>query len=131
MLALFLLTQMVNFPTGIPDYKSAFFEFLSCDAGICSAMTFPPLENSDHVGVSVSIVFPSSSQQDASCHCIAYDGFRDHLRNVPWEDIFKLTASAVAGECCCRLKLMYISLIVKIRSSLIHLRGFQLFLLLP
>ena len=27
-------------------------------------------------------------------------GLRDHLRNVPWEDIFKLIASAVASEFC-------------------------------
>ena len=40
-------------------------------------------------------------------HCIAYDysradwdGLRDHLRNVPWEDIFKLGASAAPSEFC-------------------------------
>ena len=66
-------------------------------------MTFPPLGNSDHVFVSVSIYFPNNSQQDAPFHCIAYeyshadwDGLRDHLRDVPWEDICKLGASAAA-----------------------------------
>ena len=29
-----------------------------------------------------------------------WDGLRDHLRNVPWEDIFKLGASAAASEFC-------------------------------
>ena len=29
-----------------------------------------------------------------------WDGIRDHLRNVPWEDIFKLSASAAASEFC-------------------------------
>ena len=29
-----------------------------------------------------------------------WDGLRDHLRDVPWEDIFKLGASAVASEFC-------------------------------
>ena len=29
-----------------------------------------------------------------------WDGLRDHLRNVPWEDIFKLSASAAANEFC-------------------------------
>ena len=32
---------------------------------------------------------------------IAYDyweSLRDHLRDVPWEDIFKLSASAAASE---------------------------------
>ena len=34
---------------------------------------FPPLGNSDHVVVSVSIDLPTNSQQDAPFHCIAYD----------------------------------------------------------
>ena len=70
-------------------------------------MAFPQLGNSDHVVVSVSIDFPSNSQQDALFHHIAYDyscadwdGLRDHLRDVPWEDIFKLGASAAASEFC-------------------------------
>ena len=35
--------------------------------------TFPPLGNSDHVVVSVSIDFPTNSQGDAPFHRIAYD----------------------------------------------------------
>ena len=58
--------------------------------------------------VSVSIDFPSYSQWDALFHCIAYnyyqadwDGLRDHLRDVPWEDISReLIASAAASEFC-------------------------------
>ena len=68
-------------------------------------MAFPPLGNSDHVVVSVSIDFPSNSQRDAPFHRIAYDNSRtdwdglcDHLRDVSWEDIFKLGASSAAGE---------------------------------
>ena len=63
--------------------------------------------NSDHVVVSVSIDFPTNSQRDAPFHRIAYDysrtdwdSLRDHLRDVPWEDIFKLGASAAASEFC-------------------------------
>ena len=70
-------------------------------------MAFPPLANSDHVVVSVSIEFPSYSEWDAPFHCIAYDyccadwdGLCDHLRDPRWEDIFKLSASAVASEFC-------------------------------
>ena len=103
------LTQMVNFPTRIPDCDShspALLDlFISSDASICSRMAFPPLGNSDHVVVSVSIDFPTNSQQDVPFHRIAYDysradwdGLRDHLRDVPWEDIFKLGASAAATE---------------------------------
>ena len=65
------------------------------------------MENSDHVVVSVSIDFPSYSQKDAPFHRIAYDnscadwdGLHDHLRDVPWQDIFKLSASAAASEFC-------------------------------
>ena len=79
--------------------------FRSCDTSICSTKAFPPLENSDHVVVSVSIDFPTNSQQDAPFHRIAYDysradwdGLHDHLRDVPWEDIFKLSTSATASE---------------------------------
>ena len=102
---------MVNFPTRIPDCDShspALLDlFISSDASICSTMAFPPLGNSDHVVISVSIDFPTNSQWDAPFHCIAYDyshadwdGLCDHLRDVPWEDIFKLGASAAASEFC-------------------------------
>ena len=81
--------------------------FLFSDASICSAMAFPPLGNSDNVMVSVSIDFSSNSQRYASFYCIANDysrsdwnGLHDHLRDVPREDIFKLVASAAAGEFC-------------------------------
>ena len=105
------LTQVVNFPTWILDWGSTSRALLdlvrSSDASICSTTAFPPLGNSDHVVVSVSVNFPSNSQRDASFHRIAYDcsradwdGLRDHFRDVPWEDIFKLGASAAAGEVC-------------------------------
>ena len=70
-------------------------------------MASPPLWNSDHVVFSVSIGFPSNSTQDAPFHRIAcdyshadLDGLRDHLREVPLEDIFKCSASATARELC-------------------------------
>ena len=53
-------------------------------------MASPPLGNSDHLVVSVSIDFSSYSKRDASFHRIAYDyscadwdGLCDHLRDVP------------------------------------------------
>ena len=103
------LTQIVNFPTCIPDCDShspaLLVLFISSDASICSTMAFPPLGNSDHVVVSISIGFPINSKQDTPFHCMAYDysradwdGLRYHLRDVPWEDIFKLSASAAASE---------------------------------
>ena len=71
------LIQMVNFPTWIPDCDShspALLDlFLSPDASMCSTTAFPPLRNSDHIVVSVSIDCPSNSQWDALFHRIVYD----------------------------------------------------------
>ena len=66
------VTRLVNFPTQICDYDShspaPLDLFLSSDASIFSRMTFPALENSDYVVVSVSIGFPINSKQDAPVH---------------------------------------------------------------
>ena len=50
---------------------------------------------------------PSNSQQDAPFHRRAYDytranwdSPRDHLRDVPWQEIFKLGSSAATSEFC-------------------------------
>ena len=70
-------------------------------------MASPLLGNSDHAVVSVSIDFPLNAQRDALFHGIAYDyscaywdGLHDHLRDVPWEDIFMFGVSAAASEFC-------------------------------
>ena len=69
-------------------------------------MALPPLGNLDHVVVSVSIDFPSNSKQDAPFHlacdysCADWDSLHNHLRGVPWKDIFKLCVSAAASEFC-------------------------------
>ena len=105
------LTQIVNFPIRIPDCDShspALLDLIiSTDTCICSVMAFPPLGHSDHVVVSVSIDFPINSKQDTPFHRMAYDysradwdGLCDHLRDVPWQDIFKISASAAASEFC-------------------------------
>ena len=104
------LIQMVNFLTWIPECDShspALLDlFLSSDASICSTMAFPPLENPDHVVVSVSIDFAKNSKKDALFYhkaydysCADWDGLHDHLRDVQW-DTFKLSASAAASEFC-------------------------------
>ena len=70
----------------------------------CTTMAFSPLGNSDHVAVSVSIHFLSNSQRDSPFHRISYDysradwdGLRVHLGDAPWEDLFKIGASAAAA----------------------------------
>ena len=113
--------------------------FLSSDASICSTRAFPPLGNSDHV-VSVYIDFPSNSQRNAPFHLIAYnyshtdwDSLHDHLRDLPWEGVFKLCASAAASEFC---KWVHVGIGVyiphrkyQVKSHSSH--GFQLLVLLP
>ena len=105
------LTHIVNFPTRIPacdSHSPALLDlFISSDASICSTMAFPPLGNSNHVVVSVAIDFPINSKQDNPFHRMAYDysradwdGLGDHLRDVPREDIFKLSASVATSEFC-------------------------------
>ena len=98
------LTFLLGFQTVILIVL-LFWIYLSSDTRLCSTKAFFPLGNCDHVFVSVCIEFPSNPQQDALFHRIAYDysctgwdGLCDHLRDVPWEDIFKLGASAAACE---------------------------------
>ena len=71
------LTEMVNFPTQIPDCDShspAILDLLiSSDASICLTMAFPTMGNSDNVVVSVSIDFTSNSQRDVPFDHIASD----------------------------------------------------------
>ena len=70
-------------------------------------MAFPSLVNSYNVVVSAPINFLSDSRQDATFHRIAYDNssadwdsLHDHLRDVPCEDTFKLSAPAAASKFC-------------------------------
>ena len=67
-----------------------------------STMVLTPLRNYDHVVVSLFIDFLSNSKGDDLFHSIAYDCFctywdslHDHLKDVPWEDIFKFGASTL------------------------------------
>ena len=102
------LTPITNFPTRISDCDShspaLFHFFLFSDPSICSAITFPPLGSSDYAVVSVSVDFPSDSKRGSPFHCTTcgyshadWDGLRNHLRDVPRDDIFKPGASV---GCC-------------------------------
>ena len=60
----FLLRSLTDF------HSSALLDFfLSSDTSICSTMAFPQLGNSDHVVVSVSIIFSINSKIDAQFPC--------------------------------------------------------------
>ena len=103
------LVQIVNCPTRIPDGNtpgsSLLDLFLTSDESICSADVHPPLGRSDHVVVSISIDFGTLSKKDSPFHRKAFDysradwdGFRDLLRDIPWDDIFKHGPSYAASE---------------------------------
>ena len=120
---------MVNFPTKIPDCDShspALLDlFISSDASIYSTTAFPPLGNSDHVVVSVSIDFLSLKMRcPISLHSLSLFHGRISLNSV----LLLLLVNFVSGF---RMESMHICLIVSIRSSLTHLHGFELFVLLP
>ena len=130
---------MDNFPTQIPNRDShsppLLDLFLFSNARICSEMAFPTLGNSDHVVVSISIDFLLNSQQDARftkqlmtilmligmVFVIIREMF--HGRISLSSVLLSLLVNFVSGFW---LELIYISLIEKIRSNLIHLHDFQL-----
>ena len=100
---------MVNFPPwilGCDSHSPTLLDlYISSDASICSAMVFPPLGNSDHGVVSVSIDFPLNSKRDVPFNCIAFDyscadwdGLHNHLKDIPMQDIF--SGSLAASEFC-------------------------------
>ena len=58
--------------------------------------------------------------------------YRDHLKDNPWEDIFKFSASAAAKKLCEWVQVgIDVSLIINIRPCLIHPHGVQLLVMLP
>ena len=107
----------------------------------CSRIIFLPLENSDHVSASVAISFPSSSIGDALFYRAAYMTILVLIGTVfviIWKMLHgKISLNLVPlllvlnSMSWSRLEFMYVSLIINIRSSLTHLYGFQLLVLMP
>ena len=138
------LTQIVNFPTWIPDYEShspALLDFfLSSGASICSRMTFPSLGNSDHVVVWVSIDSPIT--QNRMCYFITWLMTILILVGMVFMIIWEMFHGRIPVNSVLllllvnfvsafRLELMYMPLIINIRSNLTHFHGFQQLVLLP
>ena len=103
------LDQIINQPTRIPDTDmqepTLLDLFLTSDKNICSSNLYPPLGRSDHVVVSVTVDFAGRLEKESPFHRKVFDysradwdSFRDHLRDVPWEDIFCRGASFAASE---------------------------------
>ena len=85
----------------------------------------------------IFILTISNSKRDAPFHRMAYyysrvdwDGLRDHLRGVPREISLKLVLLLLLLYFLSGFRLEFISSI-SIRSSLTHLHGFKLLVLLP
>ena len=88
-------------PTRTPDHdsQSRCFKFISFDPTICSASDFNA--NSDQFPLT------SNSKGDSAFDHKAFDYSRadrgdigGHVRDVPWDDIFKLDVSTAAAEFC-------------------------------
>lgn len=86
-----------------------------------TTVTFYQLESSDHIEILISVWFPSNSNP---FHCTAFDycctewdDLHDHSRDLPEEDVFKLSTFTAAAEFCGgpRLELMYTFLTIIIR----------------
>ena len=102
---------MANFPTLISNCNSqdwsCSFGFISSVASICSVMSFPSVGNLNILWNQFSLT-SCQTQKGVPCFInIAYDcscadlgALQDHLTDLSWEDIFKLTASAAAREFC-------------------------------
>ena len=97
------LTQIVTWILDCDSHSASLLDlFSSSNVSICSTMDFLPFGNSDVV-VLVSFDFASNSKQNAPFQCIVYgysraywNGLRDRLRHVPWENISTHNAPAAA-----------------------------------
>ena len=102
---------MVNFPTQIPDcdpHSPALLDYfflltlvfvlqrlsLHWEILIMLLSQFPLTFHHIHNGI------PLFHHIAYDYSCADWDSLRDHLRDVPWENIFKLSASAAACEFC-------------------------------
>ena len=91
---------MVDFPSRIPDCDShscvLLDLFIPTDASICCKVTFPLLENSDHVVISVSIDF-LWTKNEMPHNLWLFLCWVGQMRDVSWEDT--LNACAVSEIC--------------------------------
>ena len=134
---------MVNFPTWIPDCDShcpvllgfflltqyLFYNYLPSIGKFWSCFCLSCLQLSFKLNRGCPIL--SCSLYDYSC--ADWDSLCDHLKDVTWEVSLNLVPLQLVLNFMCwsRLEFMYVSLIINIRSSLTHLYGFQLLVLMP
>ena len=98
------LTQMVDFPTRIPDCDSRSSALLDDFFLLTLVFVLQWLCLRREIQIMLFTDFPSDSKRDAPFHRIAYDysrsdwdNRRDYLRDVSWKDIFQVGAFAAAS----------------------------------
>jgi len=88
----------VDFPTRFPDndahFPSLLDLYLISDPGSCKASREPPLGNSDHAVVSITLQLKSCQATDHPIHQTSYnyqladwDSFHNFLRDASWPEI--------------------------------------------
>ena len=98
------LSQIVNFPTRIPDSPNQFPSlldlFLTSIPEFCTPTQLPPLGSSDHCVISVSIDLPLKASNEVPFHRTSYryaqadwDNFRSYIACGSFEHFFKFRAS--------------------------------------
>ena len=85
------LTQIVDFPTRIPDHDHhqpyLLDLFLCSNPESCTVASHPPLGKSDHTVVSIGVKFVVKSINEHPYHRTVYSYSKadwDHRRDVPW-----------------------------------------------
>lgn len=88
-----------------PTLLDLFWIYQSSDPCICCAVVFPPLGNSGQSCCNID--FLSNLEGDVHFLLIPFDYYRaywnglcNHLRDIPWTNIFKLCACVTASEFC-------------------------------
>ena len=102
------LTEIVSSPTHIPDRASdgrCLLDLLCSNPDDCVAKVLPPIGNSDHSIVSVSVSYSSPSTTFQPFHRMVFqfgkadwDGFRCFLADVPWSSVQGLGPDLAADE---------------------------------
>ena len=101
------LTQIIDFPTRIPDVEHHFQYildlFLSSTPELFQSFPNTPLGTSDHLVVTVNINLPQKQSTDVPFHRTVYrynqadwDTFRSYLADAPTKSFFKHHASKAA-----------------------------------
>ena len=131
-------SQIVNFPTWIPDcdfHSSAFLDLFISSGELVFVLQWLSL-HWEILILWLSQFLLTSHQPQNGMPRFTVELMTILLlmwTDVPWQGIFRLSASAAADEFVSgfRWEWMNISLIVNMRSSLTHFGGFQLFVLWP